>query len=518
MIPFASQRGGGQDLATHLLNARDNDNVTLFQVRGAIAENLHGAFQEREIQAHALTRCREYLYSMSVNPDPAQDPLTQDQYLDYIERAEVALGLTDQPRAIVFHEKFGREHCHVVWSRVDAENGRAVHLAYDHDKLMRVTRAFAHDHGLTLPAGYDKSRQVGQISLYEHDQSRQTGLSKDDHIREITEAWQQHDDPKAFVRALAERGYILATGKRPYVLVDLYGGMHALAKLIADKEVRTSDLKKFLGTDFPPESLPSVEEAKALVAQHRSLIEKSAHTDRLVTEQENLNHSQEQRRQVAEKTARKVQIEHEHIRFVQTTRHRVERDQLRTRHRRDMRAIRQRRRDTQPTGLAAFLGRITGVSLVQTIRARRADARMLKAYLERRNELKSKQAAERDELALRQRLQAQAAQRDLKSLAKIEARERSSLARDEKEQQRRRDRGDQGIPSVTPVLGTLTRTLAINLRRDFERASIIKPERTPDVGRAFSNAARDLRQGRQADSTRMDNASSRSAHQHDRGK
>ena len=26
-----------------------------------------------------------------------------------------------------------------------------------------------------------------------------------------------------FVQALAERGYILATGKRPYVLVDLYG-------------------------------------------------------------------------------------------------------------------------------------------------------------------------------------------------------------------------------------------------------------------------------------------------------
>ena len=160
MIPFASQRGGGQDLATHLLNARDNEIVRVFQVRGAISENLHLVFQEWEIQAHALTRCREYLYSMSINPDPAQGPLTQDQYMDYIERAEAELGLSTQPRVIVFHEKFGREHCHVVWSRVDAENGRAVHLAYDHDKLMRVTRAFARDHGLTLPDGYEKSRQV----------------------------------------------------------------------------------------------------------------------------------------------------------------------------------------------------------------------------------------------------------------------------------------------------------------------------------------------------------------------
>ena len=88
---------------------------------------------------------------------------------------------------------------------------------------MRVTRSFARDHGLVLPDGYDTSRQVGQISLYEQEQSRQTGLSREVHIRAVTEAWQQCDDSRAFVQALAERGYILATGKRPYVVVDVYG-------------------------------------------------------------------------------------------------------------------------------------------------------------------------------------------------------------------------------------------------------------------------------------------------------
>ena len=29
MIPFASQRGGGQDLATHLMNAHDNEQIEL---------------------------------------------------------------------------------------------------------------------------------------------------------------------------------------------------------------------------------------------------------------------------------------------------------------------------------------------------------------------------------------------------------------------------------------------------------------------------------------------------------
>ena len=103
-----------------------------------------------------------------------------------------ALGLSQQqPRAIVFHTKYGREHCHVVWSRVDVENKRAVHLAFDKEKLMPVTRGFARDHGISLPKGYANARQTGQITLYEQEQFRQTGLSKEDHIREVSRAKSQ---------------------------------------------------------------------------------------------------------------------------------------------------------------------------------------------------------------------------------------------------------------------------------------------------------------------------------------
>lgn len=93
MIPFASQRGGGQDLATHLMNEHDNEYMELFEVRGAVARDLHGAFAEWEAQAKALTRCRQYLCSLSINPHELQGRLTRDQYLDYIDRAEEKLGL-----------------------------------------------------------------------------------------------------------------------------------------------------------------------------------------------------------------------------------------------------------------------------------------------------------------------------------------------------------------------------------------------------------------------------------------
>lgn len=113
MISLASERGLGQDLATHLLNADQNEYVEVAFVRGAVADDLHGAFSEWEVQARSLTKCKNYLYSVSINPDPAQGPITRDQYLDYIGRVEKKLGLEGQPCAAVFHIKHDREHCHV---------------------------------------------------------------------------------------------------------------------------------------------------------------------------------------------------------------------------------------------------------------------------------------------------------------------------------------------------------------------------------------------------------------------
>jgi hypothetical protein len=98
MIPKASQRGLGQDLATHLLNALDNEYVEVAEVSGAVATDLHGAFAEWEAIAKGLTKCREYLSSLSVNPEPGQT-LSREQYLDYAERVEKKLGLEGQPRA-----------------------------------------------------------------------------------------------------------------------------------------------------------------------------------------------------------------------------------------------------------------------------------------------------------------------------------------------------------------------------------------------------------------------------------
>ena len=86
------------------------------------------------------------------------------------------------------------------------------------------------------------------------------------HKAQVTAAWNRRDTPRAFVRSLEDMGYILATGNRDYVLVDRYGNMNSLPKLIDDKKVRIKQVREFLGKDFPKDSLPTVDEARALAA------------------------------------------------------------------------------------------------------------------------------------------------------------------------------------------------------------------------------------------------------------
>ena len=130
MILKASQRGGGRQLATHLLNGVDNERVELLALRGAVARDLHGAFAEWEAQSTA-TQCRKYLYSLSINPDPRQRPLSREEIGDFIGRIETRLGLEAQPRAVICHVTGGREHFHVAWSRIDVEKMKAVQLSHD---------------------------------------------------------------------------------------------------------------------------------------------------------------------------------------------------------------------------------------------------------------------------------------------------------------------------------------------------------------------------------------------------
>ena len=271
MILKGNQRASGADLAHHLMNALDNERIEIGQIRGSVADDLYGAFGEYEAFA-AGTRCKEPLYSLSINPSAR---LSREQYLAAVDRIEKGLGLTGQPRAIVFHVKNGREHCHVVWSRIDMVNGKAVSLSHDRMKLRALARDLAREYGLKLPEGLEKDLKAQrgiEAKDRRHDrterlQAAESGITPEERRAAITDMWRRSDGADAFRAALSQKGYVLASGdRRSYVVVDRYGHVHSLARQI--EGARTRDVKAKMAA-LPPDKLPGVEEARKLVRERR---------------------------------------------------------------------------------------------------------------------------------------------------------------------------------------------------------------------------------------------------------
>lgn len=260
MILKGSQRAGAGALAAHLLNEKDNEHVRVHELRGFVAGDLTGAFCEAQAIAKG-TKCKQFLFSLSLNP-PQGAQAREVDFERAADAAEKALGLVGQPRAIVFHEKEGRRHAHVVWSRINASTMRAINLPHFKRKLTSLSKELFLEHGWTLPEGL---RTMGgksplNFTLEEWQQAKRAGQDPRE-IKDIfREAWARSDTLNALAAALAERGYFLARGdRRGLVALDLDGEVYAFAKW-AGLKVREARAK-------PGEAaLPSIDAVRGEVA------------------------------------------------------------------------------------------------------------------------------------------------------------------------------------------------------------------------------------------------------------
>lgn len=356
--------------------------------------------------------------------------MTREQYLDYLSRVESKLGLKQQGRAVVCHIKNGREHFHAVYSRIDAINEKAIHLAFDKDKLMLVTRTFAKEHNLELPKGYFKDKNTPsreQLSLYEKHQQETTGITKEERKAVVTECWKHSDDAKSFIAALEDKGYILATGNRPYLLVDMYGNVNSLPKLIDSRQINTRVVRNRLNKDFPIEDLPHVDDVKAKVKQHfnqyKAFKTNSAHLEKI----EALRASQKHRRQKLEKALQSLKTKQQGEKTNLDSQLRVERANLQSQYLEHQRSIRANRRKYLPTGLAHFLGKVTGTNLVLKNIQRHQDAKRYKQYLEQRNILVQTQKEQALILQRSHEMQLLEIRRQLRAFDQVEQRELKAL-------------------------------------------------------------------------------------------
>lgn len=274
MIVKAKACSWGRGLATHLMKD-ENEHIELCEVRGFVSDNIAGAFREAEAVSKG-TKCKNYLFSVSLSP-PEEASCSPEDYKHAADRLEKRLGLDDQPRVIVIHEKEGRQHAHCVWSRINVATMTAPELEYYKNKCQDVSRDLFLHHNWKMPEGLLNSdkRDPLNYKLAEWQMAERNGENPE-WLKEVVQScWAKSDNRKGFENALEEKSLFLARGdKRGFVLVDFNGVVHALPRLL---DLKAKDLKAKLGADPELRSVADTQKhiAKSLTKEARGKIESS---------------------------------------------------------------------------------------------------------------------------------------------------------------------------------------------------------------------------------------------------
>lgn len=204
MILKGAQRGNAKKLAVHLLNETDNDFVEVHEITGFLSDDMTSAF--KEVQAIAKgTRCTQPFFSVSLNP-PGDVSASPEVFEAAADRIAEANGLTGQPRVIVFHEKEGRRHAHVVWSRIDAKTMTARNLPHFKNRLQAISRDLFIEHQWKMPPGLrDRSlKSPTNVTLAEWQSAKRRGKNAIDQKKLIQQCWAVSDSPAGFEAALGD--------------------------------------------------------------------------------------------------------------------------------------------------------------------------------------------------------------------------------------------------------------------------------------------------------------------------
>jgi hypothetical protein len=238
-------------------------------------------------------------------------------------------------------------------------------------------------------------------TLAEHQQQERTGITREERRREITEAWNRTDTGQAFVAALEKRGYVLARGdRRSHVIVDRHGEIHSLARQI--EGVKSKQINARL-IDFPPERLATAAEARKKQQKQ-------------ITLQDHFRIQGDKRRTALSRSQQDRRAALDRIKADLEQRHRAERAALLSVQRDRNRGIANERRENEPRGLAAFLGKITGIKKRRKQRQQEQDAQRTKAQRENIDQLTRRQERENRELARHYRALGRVEKRELRSL------------------------------------------------------------------------------------------------------
>lgn len=264
MIIKGRARGGSSQLAAYLMSPK-NELATVLEVRGTAREDLRGALREIEAVGLNTTASELVLYHAQIAP-AWKDELTPAQFRETVDRLEIALGFSGQPRAIVQHDYQGHRHLHVVWSRADVENSRVISNSWDRAQHHKLSRQLEREWGLQrVRSGYEISGRPRRANIRDAELRQQNRLNetaqaagrsfrdKDLAREEISWCWDKSLDGHALAQNLKLMGYQLAIGRTGPIAFDQQNNVvYSIARLaeVSRDEVRAkcSDILESLPT------------------------------------------------------------------------------------------------------------------------------------------------------------------------------------------------------------------------------------------------------------------------------
>jgi len=264
MIVNGASRRSVAFWSRHLANDKKNDRAELKEIRGLAATSLKDALLEMQEDARH-TRCQNFFYQANFNPC-AHEHLTEDQWERAFDIFEKHRGIPEGTARVVYeHEKEGRVHRHVIWSRIDLETMKAWPDRLDAKVCHAASREISQELGLQRsPSPYDRDREGPRPERapkpYEMFRGLRSGIDPREVKREVTRIFRDSAHAGDFVAGLREHGYQLVRGdKRDFCILDPAGDVHSLARRIDG--VKAKDLREFMrGIDR--EALPGVEKAR----------------------------------------------------------------------------------------------------------------------------------------------------------------------------------------------------------------------------------------------------------------
>ncbi|MBO0358637.1 hypothetical protein J0X19_11830 [Hymenobacter sp. BT186] len=167
-----SNARGGKGWAKYLLESKENDRAEVLDIRGVVFDdNLHLAIAEMSISGG---RYSKPFLAASIDPAIGEDKtMTPERWMRSIEILEKKLGMEGQPRFAVLHEKKGRTHIHVGWSRYDREKGTLRSDSNLHHKSVAAKEEMEIEFGHTRTPKYFTEKAQGRVAKTLLDLTRQ---------------------------------------------------------------------------------------------------------------------------------------------------------------------------------------------------------------------------------------------------------------------------------------------------------------------------------------------------------